>query len=80
MANELDKKGKTKSLQIDLINQDIQNDLIQEIKDLMNEPEFVDFVQSISDSIDDNVTFNELLSSKEILSKAIKILQKIKPK
>ncbi|MFW9924193.1 MAG: hypothetical protein ACFFDW_12990 [Candidatus Thorarchaeota archaeon] len=49
-----------------------------EIKKLISTPEFIDFIHSIEDSISDGMTFNELLSSQEILHKAIEILKKHK--
>lgn len=46
----------------------------KEIKHLIDSQDFEDFVQTIEDSLDEGLTFNELLSSKEILQKALKIL------
>jgi len=55
----------------------ISNDYIipEEITDLVNSAEFLDFVKSIDETIDDGMTFSELLSSKTILSKALEILE-----
>ncbi|NHJ47619.1 MAG: hypothetical protein FK733_07515 [Asgard group archaeon] len=80
MANELDKDHKVKNPQLQLITEDEDNNSLLEISNLINEPEFADFVQTISDSIDDEITFDKLLSSKEVLHKALKILQNIKSK
>ncbi|NHJ85536.1 MAG: hypothetical protein FK734_08745 [Asgard group archaeon] len=54
--------------QIDLAN--------TEIAKLLESEEFLDFVSSISESLDDGVTFNELLSSNIVLKKALAILRK----
>ena len=48
-----------------------------EIDELINSSDFVEFVQTISETIDDNTTFNELLSSRVILQKALAILKKV---
>ena len=47
-----------------------------EITQLINSPDFLEFVQMIEDSLNDGITYNELLSSKEILHKALEILKK----
>ncbi|MGC9779224.1 MAG: hypothetical protein HZR80_08285 [Candidatus Heimdallarchaeota archaeon] len=49
-----------------------------EIEMLTESPDFVEFVKMISSSLDDGKTFDEILSSKIILQKAIEILKKIK--
>ena len=47
----------------------------KEIASLVETEEFIEFAHLIEDSIDDGLTFNELLSSKEILQKALEILK-----
>lgn len=47
----------------------------REIETLVESEEFIEFAHMIEDSIDDGLTFNELLSSKEILQKALEILR-----
>ena len=46
-----------------------------EITRLIDSPDFLDFAQMIEETINDGVTFDELLSSKEILQKALEILR-----
>lgn len=46
-----------------------------EITKLIDSPDFLDFAQMIEESVNDGVTFDELLSSKEILQKALEILK-----
>lgn len=53
------------------------NDIPHEIKTLTESPDFIDFVKIISSSLDDGATFNEMLSSKAILQKAIEVLKKL---
>ncbi|NPE06741.1 MAG: hypothetical protein GNW80_00535 [Asgard group archaeon] len=59
----------------------IQEPLLEnsaEINDLINSPDFIEFVRTISDTIDDDTTFNEMFSSRIILQKALAILKKLK--
>ena len=51
-----------------------------EIKMLTDSPDFIDFVKTISSSLDDGATFDEMLSSKIILRKAIDVLRKLDQK
>jgi hypothetical protein len=79
MANELNetqqnKKNTFKSL-ADLENQKTS----LEIDELINNPEFQEFIQTISDSINDGMTFDEILSSNKVLSQALKILKERQP-
>lgn len=46
------------------------------IEQMMNSPEFISFALSIEHQIDDGVTFNEILSSPEIIAAATKIIEK----
>jgi hypothetical protein len=47
-----------------------------EITELVNSLEFLDFVKSIDEIVDDGMTFSELLSSKTILGKALELIEK----
>ena len=49
-----------------------------EVNNLINSPDFIEFVQTISDTLDDDTTFNEMFSSRIILQKALAILKKLK--
>jgi hypothetical protein len=71
------KKIRTKD---ELLTKNLQDHLLEnnaEINDLVNSSDFIEFVQTISETIDDNTTFNELLSSRVILQKALAVLKKI---
>ncbi|MHA1124085.1 MAG: hypothetical protein ACTSO7_00245 [Candidatus Heimdallarchaeota archaeon] len=52
------------------------NAIPAEIADLVNSQEFLNFVKSIDETIDDGMTFSELLSSKTILRKALELIEK----
>ncbi|MHA1244038.1 MAG: hypothetical protein ACTSPK_08610 [Candidatus Heimdallarchaeota archaeon] len=56
----------------------ISKDIIipNEIAELVNSMEFLDFVRSIDEIVDDGMTFSELLSSKTILGKALELIEK----
>ncbi|MHA1504120.1 MAG: hypothetical protein ACTSPT_02900 [Candidatus Heimdallarchaeota archaeon] len=56
----------------------ISKDMIipNEIAELVNSMEFLDFVRSIDEIVDDGMTFSELLSSKTILGKALELIEK----
>ncbi len=59
----------------------IQEHLLEnsaEVNDLINSPDFIEFVRTISNTIDDDTTFNEMFSSRIILQKALVILKKLK--
>ena len=59
---------------------EIQKHLLEnsaEVNDLINSPDFIEFVQTISNTIDDDTTFNEMFSSRFILQKALAILKKL---
>ena len=59
---------------------EIQEHLLEnsaEVNDLINSPDFIEFVQTISNTIDDDTTFNEMFSSRIILQKALAILKKL---
>ena len=59
---------------------EIQKHLLEnsaEVNDLINSPDFIEFVQTISNTIDDDTTFNEMFSSRIILQKALAILKKL---
>ena len=47
-----------------------------EITELVNSLEFLDFVKSIDEIVDDGMTFSELLSSKTILGKALELIER----
>ena len=47
-----------------------------EIAELVNSMEFLDFVRSIDETVDDGMTFSEFLSSKTILGKALELIEK----
>ena len=47
-----------------------------EIAALVDSSEFLEFVKTLDDTIDDGMTFSELLSSKTILKKALEIIEK----
>lgn len=47
-----------------------------EIQEIIQSEHFANFVMSIADSLEDGLTFDELLSSKKILEEAIKVLAK----
>jgi len=49
-----------------------------EVNDLINSPDFIEFVRTISNTIDDDTTFNEMFSSRIILQKALAILKKLR--
>ncbi len=57
------------------LKQKISTKSEKEIKKLLESPEFVDFVQTIEDSLDDSSTFDSLLSSEKVLGKALEILK-----
>lgn len=60
---------------------EIQEHLLEnsaEVKDLINSPDFIEFVRTLSNTIDDDTTFNEMFSSRIILQKALAILKKLK--
>ena len=62
-------------------HEEIQEHLLEnsdEVNDLINSPDFIEFVQTISNTIDDDTTFNEMFSSRIILQKALAILKKLK--
>ena len=46
-----------------------------EIKELINSDEFIEYMNSIFESLDDDVTFDKHLSSDTILRKALEILK-----
>ncbi|NHJ32480.1 MAG: hypothetical protein FK732_06430 [Asgard group archaeon] len=58
--------------------QEQKNEKSDEINDLVNSPDFIEFAQTISNTIDDETTFNEILSSQVILKNALAILKKLK--
>ena len=61
--------------------EEIQEHLLEnsaEVNSLINSPDFIEFVQTISDTLDDDTTFNEMFSSRIILQKALAILKKLK--
>ncbi len=58
----------------DIITENIQENSA-EITELINSSDFIEFVQSISETIDDKTTFDELLSSRVILQKALAVLR-----
>lgn len=61
--------------------EEIQEHLLEnsaEVNDLINSPDFIEFVQTISNTLDDDTTFNEMFSSRIILQKALAILKKLK--
>lgn len=61
--------------------EEIQEHLLEnsaEVNNLINSPDFIEFVQTISDTLDDDTTFNEMFSSRIILQKALVILKKLK--
>lgn len=47
----------------------------KEILKLLESPEFIDFVQTIEDSLEDDFTFDTLLSSEKVLGKALEVLK-----
>ena len=47
----------------------------KEIKKLLDSPEFIDFVQTIEDSLADDSTFDSFLSSEKVLGKALEVLK-----
>jgi hypothetical protein len=77
----MSKHLETKKIQNKLSAEDSPIQMLEdsaEVRELINSPDFIEFVQSISDTIDDNTTFKELLSSQVILRKAMTILKKLK--
>jgi hypothetical protein len=50
---------------------------LHEIQRLINSPDFIEFVKTISETIDDGMTYNKFLSSHIVLRKAKKILRKL---
>ena len=46
-----------------------------EIAHLLESTEFAEFVQSIEESLEDDTTFDDLLSSKKVLGKALEVLK-----
>ena len=46
-----------------------------EIAHLLESPEFEEFVISIEESLEDESTFDDLLSSKKVLGKALEVLK-----
>ena len=49
---------------------------ILEIDQLLTDSDFIDFAQTIACLIDDGITFDDLLSSKTILKKALLLLER----
>ena len=49
----------------------------EEILAIIDTDEFISFVETIQESLNDGTTYNEFLSSKEVLLQALKILKKI---
>lgn len=47
----------------------------KEIKELLESQEFIDFVQTIADSLADDSTFDNVLSSEKVLGKALEVLK-----
>ncbi len=81
MSNKSDKNSKEHDLKFltnDLTVETSFKNIPLEIEMLTESPDFVEFVKMISSSLDDGKTFDEILSSKIILQKAIEILKKIK--
>ena len=77
MANKSQTKRKSNSshqLQLSKIK---DKETIQEIYLLINSPDFIDFVKTISETVDDGITYNEFLSSQLVLRNARKILRKL---
>ncbi|MHA1188650.1 MAG: hypothetical protein ACTSSK_17685 [Candidatus Heimdallarchaeota archaeon] len=66
--------AKNESSQQIISNKDII--IPNEIAELVNSMEFLDFVRSIDEIVDDGMTFSELLSSKTILGKALELIEK----
>ncbi len=81
MSNKSDKNSKEHDLKFltnDLTVETSFKNIPLEIEMLTESPDFVEFVKMISSSLDDGKTFDEILSSKIILQKAIEILKKNK--
>ncbi|NHJ32652.1 MAG: hypothetical protein FK732_07310 [Asgard group archaeon] len=79
----MSKHQETKKIQIQnkISVEDTADHLLEdsaEVRELVNSPDFIEFVQTLSESLDDNTTFDELLSSRVILQKALAILKKLK--
>jgi hypothetical protein len=60
---------------VELSKQEIDSTTESEIAHLLETSEFAEFVQSIEESLDDDTTFNDLLSSKKVLGKALEVLK-----
>ncbi len=78
----MSKHQEAKKIQSGKVSVDeIQEHLLEnsaEVNDLINSPEFIEFVRTISNTIDDDTTFNEMFSSRIILQKALAILKKLR--
>ncbi|MHA1213456.1 MAG: hypothetical protein ACTSSH_13480 [Candidatus Heimdallarchaeota archaeon] len=51
---------------------------LNEINDLVNNHEFIEFAKTISNLIDDEATFDELLSSQVVLKQALAVLERLR--
>ncbi|MHA1212038.1 MAG: hypothetical protein ACTSSH_06220 [Candidatus Heimdallarchaeota archaeon] len=51
---------------------------LHEINDLVKNHEFIEFAKTIRNLIDDEATFNELLSSQVVLKQALAILERLR--
>ncbi len=77
-SDENSKKHDLKFLSNDITDETSFENIPLEIAILTESQDFAEFVKMISISLDDGKTFDEMLSSKIILQKAIEILKKIK--
>jgi len=61
------------------MKKDVTNDrYTQEIIELINNPEFFEFAETLNELIEDGLTFNEILSSQLVLKKALAIIRQSK--
>jgi hypothetical protein len=70
------KRKDNSSHQIQL-SKTMDKEAIHEIYRLINSPDFIDFVKTISETVDDGITYNEYLSSQIVLRNAKRILRKL---
>lgn len=77
MANKSQKRFEEKSTQLKHLSNLKDNETLPEINHLINSPDFINFVSTICETLDDGMTYDELLSSKIILQKALRILKKL---
>ncbi|NHK29722.1 MAG: hypothetical protein FK730_00120 [Asgard group archaeon] len=77
MTNKSQIKSEENSTQLIQLSKLKDKESLLEIYRLINSHDFIDFVKTISETLDDGMTYNEFLSSQIILRKAKRILRKL---